>query len=137
MCSSDLNRFVAVQNSVKPGRINAATEAEKKAYQELQESADHFKRAVEKYPIIKEIKENQKAPTIDEDAVVEKQIELGKKEQEIKNANRRLIELEAILKQKGGRKTRRDKGKHKAIHSKSKTAKRRHLKHRKTKKKRN
>lgn len=91
----------------------------------------------EKKDIIKEIKENQKAPTIDEDAVVEKQIELGKKEQEIKNANRRLIELEAILKQKGGRKTRRDKGKHKAIHSKSKTAKRRHLKHRKTKKKRN
>ena len=52
-----VNRFLAVSNPIKPGRSTVETEAEKKAYLELQESADHYKKAVEKYPIIKEIKE--------------------------------------------------------------------------------
>jgi len=90
----------------------------------------------EKDEIINEIKETRKMEPIDEDLIVDNQIRLGEKEEEIKNANRQLVELEAILKQKGGRKTKRNKLKHRGIHSKSKTAKRRqYTKHRKTKKK--
>lgn len=92
----------------------------------------------EKMEIVNDIKKHQTMGILDEDYIADKQLELGKKEQEIKTTNRQLIELESILKQKGGRKTRRNKHKtNKPTQThKSKTYKRRHYSIRKTKKKR-
>jgi len=59
----------------------------------------------EKKAIIKEIKVSKETP----DTLVEKQVELGEKENKIKKAKRELIELEGIMKQKGGKKTKRRK----------------------------
>lgn len=59
----------------------------------------------EKKAIIKEIKISKETP----DILVEKQVELGEKENKIKKAKRELIELEGIMKQKGGKKTKRRK----------------------------
>jgi len=68
----------------------------------------------EKIEIINEIKENRESNVPDTRLIADHQVELGIKEQEIKTAKRELIELASILKQKGGRKTRRSKYKHKA-----------------------
>jgi len=93
----------------------------------------------EKMEISTEIKNSQSMENPDNSYIAEKQVELGEKEQEIKTINRQLIELESILKQKGGRKTRRNKNNNKPIKRKtthkSKTMKRRNHKINKTRKK--
>ena len=83
--------------------------AKKKEIEDLEE---------EKKSIIKEIKEFQK--TGEEDEIVDKQIELGEIEEEIKKNKLILIELEGIMKQKGGKKTKRRKSKR---HKRRKTRK--------------
>ena len=60
---------------------------------------------VEKKAKIKEIKVTKENPVL----LAEYQTDLGKKENEIKKAKRELIELEGIMKQKGGKKTKRRK----------------------------
>ena len=93
----------------------------------------------EKMEISTDIKNSQSMENPENSYIAEKQVELGKKEQEIKTINRQLIELESILKQKGGRKTRRNKNNNKPIKRKtthkSKTMKRRNHKINKTRKK--
>jgi len=93
----------------------------------------------EKMEISTEIKNSQSMENPHNSYIAEKQVELGEKEQEIKTINRQLIELESILKQKGGRKTRRNKNNNKPIKRKtthkSKTMKRRNHKINKTRKK--
>ena len=59
----------------------------------------------EKKATIEEIKASKENPEL----LVNSQIELGEIENNIKKAKRELIELEGIMKQKGGKKTKRRK----------------------------
>ena len=58
------------------------------------------------------IKDIKSVPKETPDILVKKQVELGEIENNIKKAKRELIELEGIMKQKGGKKTKRRKSKH-------------------------
>jgi hypothetical protein len=139
-CPSRFDKLKTIMSTkgwfINPDEIE--TNLIKKSFNQTKKEIQNLKKQINtmenfKNEILKEIKENQK---IDQLLIVEKQIELGKKEEEIKKANRRLIELESILKQKGGRKSKRNKYKlrHKK-NNKSKKINKRHHKNNKTKKK--
>ena len=116
-CPNRFDKVKTIVNNIMNKRFFIDTEDSetnliKKSFHETSKKIKSKKKEIEdleeeKKSIINEIKEFRKDPEI----LADKQIELGKIEEEIKKLKRQLVELEGIMKQKGGRKTRRKKNK--------------------------
>ena len=116
-CPNRFDKVKTIVNNIMNKRFFIDTEDSetnliKKSFHETSKKIKSKKKEIEdleeeKKSIINEIKEFKKDPEI----LADKQIELGKIEEEIKKLKRQLVELEGIMKQKGGRKTRRKKNK--------------------------
>lgn len=114
-CPNRFDKIRTIANNIWNGKIfvdsdDSETNLIKKSFRQTSIKIKEKKEQIEnlelekkaKIEIIKGAKEN---PGI----LAETQTDLGKKENEIKKAKRELIELEGIMKQKGGKKTKRRK----------------------------
>ena len=114
-CPNRFDKIRTIVNNLLDGKIyvdsdDSETNLIKKSFRQtsikIKEKKEQIKNLeLDKKAKIKEINDNKNTPSL----LAEFQTDLGKKENEIKKAKRELIELEGIMKQKGGKKTKRRK----------------------------
>ena len=139
-CPSRFDKLKTIVNHLKKKRFfvdpdESETNLIKQTFNQTSKKIKVKKEEIEK--IEEEMKELEKKITgAGAEKSVDEQIELGKKQNSIAKLKRELVELESILKQKGGRKTRRKRQSIKTYKNKKMTRKKSNYlsKKRKTKK---
>ena len=139
-CPSRFDKLKTIMNHLKKKRFfvdpdESETNLIKQTFNQTSKKIKVKKEEIEK--IEEEMKELEKKITgAGAEKSVDEQIELGKKQNSIAKLKRELVELESVLKQKGGRKTRRKRQSIKTYKNKKMTRKKSNYlsKKRKTKK---
>tara|TARA_B100000674_G_C37965956_1_gene974610 strand:+ start:1048 stop:2337 length:1290 start_codon:yes stop_codon:yes gene_type:complete len=117
-CPSRFDKLKIIVNNIKNGKFvvdpeESETNLIKQTFNKTSNDIKDLKNKIkkkeeEKEKIIKSIKGK-----IDEDEKIENQMKLGELDQKISDLKSKILKKEAILKQKGGRKTKKHKHKHK------------------------